>query len=126
MTQQQFDDPPELFDSSGERIVQFRKPDGTLFSNHPEHAYALAIHNQNAAKAAETAVAAVDTKTDAEVEDDVVEQPDDGDGTTSYEEMTSHDLAELVKSRDLKGLPDRKRSTIIKALQDWDAANSEA
>lgn len=118
---QQFEEPPELFDSSGEKIVQFYRPDGTLFSNHPEHAFALAIHRQAQAKAAEAEAAAVDTS----VEDDVAEEPDDGDGQVEYEEMPSQQLAALAKERKIE-LADRKRSTVIQALKDWDEANPEA
>lgn len=120
---QQFEEPPELFDSTGDKIVVFRQGDGTLFSNHPEYAFAMAMHQQQLAKASETEQPAVDT--DEVVEEDVPEAPDNADGVVEYEEMTSQDLVALAKKREIT-LPDRKRSTAIQALKDWDAENPEA
>lgn len=112
---EKFEEPPKLFNSSGEEIVQFRRPDGTIFSNHPEYELAKAIHERDAAAAA----GAESAPEDDNLEDDEPQEPDNADGKLTYEEMTSHDLAALAKERELE-LPDRKRSTAIKALQDWD------
>lgn len=116
MTQQRFEEPPELKDSSGDKIVVFRRPDGTLFSNHPEYEFARAMHEQGKSAAAAES-------DDGDIEDDEPQEPDNGDGVKSYEEMTSHDLLALAKEREVE-LPDRKRSTAIKALEDWDAAQA--
>lgn len=110
---EKFEEPPELFDSSGEKIVVFRNPDGTHFSNHPEYNFALAMHQQKQKEAADA----------EEVEDDEPQEPDNNDGTVTYEEMTSHDLAALAKERNLE-LTDRKRSTVIAALQADDEARA--
>jgi hypothetical protein len=115
VTQPQFEEPPELLDSSGEKIVQFRRPDGTIFSNHPEYNLAPARHERDKAEAG--GVEEVE-------EDDVPQEPDNEDGTVTYEEMTSQQLVALAKERDIE-LVDRKRSTAIKALQDWDAEQAE-
>lgn len=112
---EKFEEPPTLINSSGEEIVQFRRPDGTIFSNHPEYELAKAIHERDAAAAAEAESAAEDDN----LEDDEPQEPDNEDGVKSYEEMTSHDLAALAHERKLT-LADRKRSTAIKALQEWD------
>ena len=116
----QFDEPPELHDSSGERIVVFRNSDGSLFSNHPEFNFAMAMHKQAESKAAEAEAMAVDTGLD----DDVPEAPDNNDGTLAYEEMDSKQLLELTKQRGLT-LPDRKRSSAIAALEEYDAQQQE-
>jgi len=113
MAKQEFEEPPELLDSSGEKIVQFRRPDGSIFSNHPEYSLALAMHERDQAEAAGV----------EEVEDDEPQAADNGDGATTYEEMTSHDLAQLAKERDLT-LTDRRRSTVIAALQAYDEAQA--
>lgn len=122
MAQQQFEEPPDLFDSSGEKIVVFRKPDGTLFSNHPEYQFARAMYDQAQAKAAEAEAPAVDTE---DMVDDEPQEQDNNDGVTSYEEMTSADLLKLTKERNLT-LPDKKRSTAIAALEEYDAEHEKS
>lgn len=117
---EKFEEPPKLINSDGEEIVQFRRPDGTIFSNHPEYELAKAIHERDAAAAAEAESAAEDDN----LEDDEPQEPDNADGKLTYEEMTSHDLAALARERGIVDLPDRKRSTAIKALQDWDEAQA--
>lgn len=113
MAQQQFEEPPELKDSSGEPIVVFRNPDGTLFSNHPEYNFALAMHERDKQSAAEQG------EDGAGIVDDEQQAADNGDGVKSYEEMTSQELVALAKERDIT-LTDRKRSTVIHELEQWD------
>lgn len=115
MAKQGFEEPPELRDSSGETIVQFRRPDGSVFSNHPEYNLALAMHERDKAEAA--GVEEVE-------EDDVPQQPDNADGAVTYEEMTSQQLVALAKEREIE-LADRKRSTAIQALRDWDEEQAQ-
>jgi short-subunit dehydrogenase involved in D-alanine esterification of teichoic acids len=122
MAQQQFEEPPELFDSSGEKIVVFRRPDGTLFSNHPEYQFAMAMYQQAQTKAAETEAPAVDTE---DMVDDEPQEQNNNDGVTSYEEMTSADLLQLTRERKLI-LPDKKRSTAIAALEEYDAEHEKS
>lgn len=112
MAQEQHEEPPELFDSSGEKIVVFRRPDGSLFSNHQEYEFARAMHEQKS------------TQDDVEVEEDEQPTPDNNDGVKSYEEMTSAELVTLAHAREIEVTKGAKRSTVIQRLEEWDAANA--
>src|ERR1700746_2265669 len=118
MDHEKFEETPELRDSAGEKIVIFRRPDGTLFSNHPEYEFAMAMHKQSLAK-----VEAQPMPAEAEepIEEDEAVEEDNGDGVVTYEEMTSADLGALLKERDITP-PDKKRSTAIRMLQEYDEA----
>jgi hypothetical protein len=117
MAQQNFEEPPELLDSSGEKIVVFRRSDGTLFSNHPEYELAKQIHEQGQQS---------DGQDEETVEEDVQETPDNNDGVKSYEEMTSAELVTLAHERGIKVTSGARRSAVIKAHEDWDAEQAAA
>lgn len=117
---------PELYDSAGERIVVFRNgATGQFFSNHPEFDIRRQLKEQADAEKAQAAEA------QSGVEELVEDEPvvaDNGDGVTTYEEMTTSDLGAEARRRfgpDDVPKP-AKRSVLIKMLQDDDAAKAAA
>jgi hypothetical protein len=121
MADNQFEEPPELLDSEGQPIVVFRRPDGMFFSNHPEYNFAKAMHEQSQRRAAE---ASAEESGVQELDEDEPQKADDEDGAVTYEEMTSAQLVALAKERGIDVPKGTKRSTVIKALEDQDAAKT--
>lgn len=119
------DEGPELYDSAGERIVVFRNgATGEFFSNHPEFDIRRQLKEQADAEAAKAA--AEDTGVEELVEDEPVVESN-GDGVTTYEEMTTADLGAEARRRFGTEVPKpAKRSVLIKMLQDDDAAKAAA
>jgi hypothetical protein len=116
-------EPPELFDRDGNKIVVMRNSDGTHFSNHPDYPMALALHQQAEAQRAaeaEKAFAEAAAAAEPEVEEDEAVADDNNDGVVQYEEMTSKDLVTEAKRRDLKVPSGTKRSEVIELLQQDD------
>lgn len=125
----EFPDNDDLFDSDGEKITVFRRPDGTEFSNHPEYMVRKSIHDSN--KAAEAAQAERDrvAAEKAAAEEDLDTDPDetadeDGDGTISYEEMSGADLKAAAAELGVDIPKGTKRTALIGMLNEVVAAKA--
>lgn len=119
-------DSPTLYDSDGNPIAVFRRPNGDEFSNHPEYMVRKQIHEQNAAAEKATAeraarlaadrAAAEDLDTDEEETSD-----EDGDGTISYEEMSATDLKAAAAEKGITIPKGTKRTGLIEMLNEADS-----
>lgn len=118
-------EPPELTDRNGEKIVVFRDGHGNFFSNHPDYPMALALHENAKAQAAQLAPTPA-PEPDEEIEDDEATEPDNADGKVEYSELQSKDLVAEAKSRGLTIPSGTKRSEVIRMLEADDQAKAQA
>lgn len=129
MIQPTFEEPPELFSSDGEKIVIHRDGQGNFFSNHPEYAVRLALHEEaqrrkaeeDAKRKAEEEAAAAEAE---DFDDEGGPSADNEDGVVEYEEMNAKDLVALAKERKLTIPSGSKRHDVIELLRADDEAKA--